>query len=62
MKNGNLCQPVKLRGETVMVRNTCALLHITAHMIGMDAEYKYHTQDIDDCFLVSKNRSYLKER
>lgn len=54
MKNGNLCQPVKLRGETVMVRNTCAfdaLLHITAHMIGMDADYKYHTQDIDDGFL-----------
>jgi len=42
MKNGNLCQPVKLQKETVMVRNTCAfdaLLHITAHMIGMDVEY-----------------------
>lgn len=33
------CQPVKLQGKTIIIRNTCAfdaLLHITAHMISMD--------------------------
>jgi len=35
VKNGNLCQSVKLKGEIIMMRNTCALLHITMHMIGM---------------------------
>lgn len=54
MKNGNLCQPIKLHGETLTIRNTCAfdaILHITAHMIGMDAEYKRILQDLDDCFM-----------
>ncbi|CAL1672363.1 unnamed protein product [Lasius platythorax] len=38
MKNGNGCQPIKLKGETIMVRNTCAFdafLHCTVHMIGI---------------------------
>jgi len=54
VKNGNLCQPVKLKGETIMVHNTCAfdiLLHITTHMIDMNPEYKRIVQGIDDCFL-----------
>lgn len=54
MKNGNLYQPVKLQGENIMIRNTCAfdaLLHITIHMIGMHNEYKQHLQTIDDRFL-----------
>lgn len=54
MKNGNLCQPVKLQGKTIMIRNTCAfdfLLHITAHMIGMSIEYKSIIQSTDDHFL-----------
>ncbi|EZA52146.1 hypothetical protein X777_08658 [Ooceraea biroi] len=51
MKNGNLCQPVKLQGKTIMIRNTCAfdaLLHISAHMIGVDAQYKQVIHDTDD--------------
>lgn len=54
MKNGNLYQPVKLQGENIMIRNTCAfdaLLHITIHMIDMHNEYKQHLQTIDDRFL-----------
>jgi len=53
VKNGNLCQPIKLKGETIMVRNTCAfdaLLHITVHMIGMNPQYKRIVEAIDDCF------------
>lgn len=37
-----------------MIRNTCAfdaLLHITAHMIGIDVAYKGIVQDIDDRFM-----------
>jgi len=54
VKNGNLCQPVKLKGETIMVRNTCAfdaLLHITTHMISMNPEYKRIVQAVDDSLL-----------
>lgn len=35
MKNGNAYQAIKLKGETIMVRNACAfdaLLHCTVHM------------------------------
>lgn len=52
MKNGNLCQPIKLKGQTIMVRNTCAfdaLLHCTVHMIGMNREFKRIVQTIQDC-------------
>ena len=54
MKNRNLCQIVKRKGKTIMVRNTCAFdafLHITVHMIGMNSEYKRIVQTADDCFL-----------
>lgn len=63
IKNGNCCQPVTLHGKTIMVRNTCAfdaLLHITAHIIGMDAEYKLNIQDIDDCFLQLAKKIVLQ--
>lgn len=52
MKNGNTRQPVKLKGETIMLRNTCAfdvLLQCTVHMIGMHVEYKRIVQTIKDC-------------
>jgi len=45
---------IKLQKETVMVCNTCAfdtLLHTTAHMIGMDVEYKRTIQDTDDRYM-----------
>lgn len=55
MKNGNMCQPIKIQTKTVMLRNTCAfdaLLHVATHLIGMNAEYKRITQSIDDPFLI----------
>lgn len=54
MKNSNLCQSVKVQDKTLMLRNTCAfdaLLHVTIHIIGMNAEYKHFLQTIDDPFL-----------
>lgn len=54
MKNGDLCQPVKIRGETVLVRNTCAfdaIIIIVAYIIGINTEYKNIVQATDDSFL-----------
>jgi len=54
LKNGNLCQPVKIKGETIQVRNTCAfdaIIIIVVYMIGTNAEYKNIVESIDDSFL-----------
>lgn len=54
MRNGNLSESVRLQGQNVMIRNTCAfdaLLHITVHVIGMHNKYKHILQQIDDGFL-----------
>jgi len=38
------------------------LLHITAHMIGMDAEYKCIVQDTDDCFMQLATKTVTREK
>lgn len=51
IKNGSLCKPIKVQNKTVMLRNTCAfdaLLHITAHIIGIHVNYKCIIETIDD--------------
>lgn len=55
IKNDNMCQPVKLNDQTIMIRNTCAfdcLLHIIVHTIGLSRKYK--------SILESKNNSFFK--
>lgn len=43
IKNGSLCNPIKIQNKTIMIRNTClfdALLHITAYIISTHHDYK----------------------